>query len=199
MAPSYHTIAIASTLLIAAGSSQALTIMQTSTFNGHTYILIGNDSSTRMTWNEAQAAALTLGGNLVTVNDTAENQYLLTTFAPTAVAVAPQGGGLISLWLGLNDAATESNFVWVDGAPVTYTNWVPGEPAGGAPDEDYAGMLVGPGFGAPGQWHDIVSDFRFNDVVFGVVEVVPEPETYALMLCGIGFLSTIARRRRKAN
>ncbi|MFN9629193.1 MAG: lectin-like protein, partial [Cyanobacteriota bacterium] len=64
------------------------------------------------TWSEAQAQAVSLGGNLVAVNDAAENQFLVDTF-----------GGSESLWLGLTDAATEGSFQWANGEAATYSNW----------------------------------------------------------------------------
>jgi len=45
------------------------------------------------------------------------------------------------------------------------------------------------------------NDFAIDDVFLGTtstVTPVPEPETYALMLAGLGALGVIARRRRKA-
>ena len=45
------------------------------------------------------------------------------------------------------------------------------------------------------------NDFAIDDVFLGTtstVTPVPEPETYALMLAGLGVMGVIARRRRKA-
>lgn len=127
---------------------------------------------------------------------------MLDTFRATALSLEPQLTGLRSLWIGLNDVEREGTFVWSSGAPVTYTNWAPGEPAGGRLDENYVGMVVDPGFATPGQWHDIVSDFRYNDVTFGVVKITPlaaVPEPSALALAGFGLAgllcSGLARRK----
>jgi len=80
---------------------------------------------------------------------------------------------------------------WVDGAPTTYTNWVPTEPHSSVGDgEDYGGILLN--FWEPGKWHDL--RFESGDVVYGVVEVVPEPSTWVLAVMGLGL---ILLRRRK--
>jgi hypothetical protein len=40
-------------------------------------------------------------------------------------------------------------------------------------------------------------DADYDDLVVGIkVSVVPEPETYALMLAGLGIMGFVARRRR---
>jgi hypothetical protein len=42
-----------------------------------------------------------------------------------------------------------------------------------------------------------IIDADYNDLVVGIsVSVVPEPETYALMLAGLGIMGFVARRRR---
>ena len=100
--------------------------------------------------------------------------------------------------LGLNDTEFEGTFRWADHTPVQYTNFIAGEPAGDFPDEDFVGMVVQTGFGVAGQWHDIISDFRFNDVTFGVVEVAPVPLPFpaALLATAIGGLAAFRRHNK---
>jgi hypothetical protein len=115
--------------------------------NGHAYLYVGDG----MTWADAEEYAVSLGGHLVTINDAAENDWLIATFGT-------------QYWMGMNDIAVEGTWVWASGEPVTYTNWHVGEPndIGG---ED-GGVVSGPFFG---QWNDEAVD---GAQAF-VVEVVP--------------------------
>jgi Ca2+-binding RTX toxin-like protein len=104
---------------------------------GHIYFL--SNTALGTSWTDAQVQAIAAGGNLVTINDAAENQWLINTF-----------GTAESFWIGLNDVNNEGVFEWVSGEPVTYTNWAAGEP-NNIGDEDYGEL--NPSF-APGQWND---------------------------------------------
>ncbi|MFN6001927.1 MAG: lectin-like protein, partial [Dolichospermum sp.] len=104
-------------------------------YNGSQYTLTNLG-----TWQQAQAQAQSLGGNLVTVNNQAEQNWLVSTF-----------GGNEQLWIGLTDEVTEGQFNWASNETSTYTNWFPGQPDNGGPQgEDYVVM----NFGAAGQWND---------------------------------------------
>jgi Tol biopolymer transport system component len=148
------------------------TIIATARYRGHTYHLLGIDGA--VWWDEAEAEARRLGGHLVTVNDAAENRFLLERFGPVAEGYANAHDlpdrHAISLWIGLTDQGREGRWTWVSGEPVGYTNWNPGQPEGTYPDEDFGGMLVN-FLGTPGRWHDVVGDTRLTDLPFGVVEI----------------------------
>lgn len=123
--------------------------------NRHAYYLL-KDS----TWTGSEAAAISLGGHLVTINNEEENVWVTQTFGHFG------GGNYPVLWIGLNDATVEGTFVWASGEQSTYTNWHSGEPNGAFPNEDYAHITVAYG---NGEW----VDRRDSDgnKLYGVVEL----------------------------
>jgi hypothetical protein len=154
--------------------------------NNHLYYLLAPAS-----WTDSQTQALILGGNLVTINDAAENAWVYSTF----------GGMNRPLWLGLTDQAVEGTFTWVSGEPLSFVNWNTGEPNNGSgfvPNEDYVYMIeANPAWPqlSPGKWNDVPVDGEgIHKPVYGVVEVVPEP---SIMAFGIGSLVALSWARRK--
>ena len=176
-------------------------------FGGHSYFLTNGLSS----WTGAQVQAVSLGGNLVTINDVAEQNFLVSTFLSGADATTK------SYWIGINDQASEGVFVWASGEPVTYTNWEVGEPnnyvnAFAVNGEDFGVINWTPAQenrGSVGSWND-VPDIGINGSLngplplLGIVEVAPSavPEidpagmgsVLALVTGGLGLLE---RRRLK--
>lgn len=142
------------------------TVLQQAAFQGSTYYLLSESS-----WPDAQHAAANLGGHLATVDSLEEDTFLLDSFSATVSSLAADG--IVSLWIGLNDANLEGIYQWVSGSSAPYRNWNPGQPQNGPADEDYAAILV-KGFGTSGRWHDVVLDTRYNDRTFGVVEGLSE-------------------------
>ncbi|WP_028082760.1 lectin-like protein, partial [Dolichospermum circinale] len=125
-------------------------------YNGSIYSL-----TNFATWEEAQAEAQSLGGNLVTINSQEEQDFLVSTF-----------GGTEQLWIGYTDKVTEGQFQWASNETPTYTNWFPGttgispqpDNGGPPPGEDYVVM----NFGAAGKWNDYpntLTPFR------GIIEI----------------------------
>lgn len=102
--------------------------------NGIHYYL----STNQLTWTQAAAQAVANGGHLAVVPNAAVNNFLQAN-----------NSGL-QAYIGLTDEITEGSFRWVDGSPLTYTNWNPGEPnnAGGGNGEDYVVMFN------TGRWND---------------------------------------------
>ena len=116
--------------------------------NGHYYLVVRETVS----WDVAKATAETmtyqgLQGHLVTFSDLAEDQWVYHTMT---------GGPLGNAWIGLYQDMTDPSYVepaggwvWVDGTPLTYTNWyTPSEPNNGGGLEHYGGYWPGD------QWND---------------------------------------------
>ncbi len=139
--------------------------------NGHVYYLLGTN-----TWIGSEAWAEEMGAHLATINDAAENNWISNTF------LVPQfQGSFHDLWVGLYDPvqgnpSTASDYVWVNGEPVTYTNWRPLEPSN-IPGEYYNYMYstVFSGLGVAGQWNNVVNagPGSSEPPIMGVVEYVP--------------------------
>src|SRR5688572_3780921 len=70
-------------------------ILAETTYRGHRYYLLKE-----MTWQNAEAAAVSLGGHLVTINDSHEHEYLWALWGRDHL-----------LWIGLNDVKEEGSFV----------------------------------------------------------------------------------------
>ena len=143
--------------------SQILAGPITNTANGHWYYLLEGTY-----WTNAEAQAVSLGGHLVTINDAAENAWVLNTFGNI-------GGVPRQLHIGLTDEGHEGNWVWISGEPAAYRNWAPGEPNNGNgyfPYENYS-MMHAPGSGWPeGSWNDLMGSLAVQQY-WGVVEVGP--------------------------
>lgn len=115
--------------------------------NGHLYLLTSASTS----WTAAQTEATSVGGNLVAINDAAEEAWLQQIFGTSS-----------NLWIGLTDQASEGTFTWINGEAVTYTNWDSGEPNdGGGSGQDYGVMNFN------SRWDDQVD----NADHFGVIEI----------------------------
>lgn len=110
------------------------------------------------TWMDARIECKKRGGDLVVIEDKAENEAL----AQRAVALQGQA----SQWyFGLNDLQQEGAFVWLDGDPVGMTFWLPGEPNGDA-EENCGVLLVG-----SKSWNDGACDIA----AFFICELPNEP------------------------
>lgn len=121
--------------------------------------------STADTWLGAQDQAEALGGNLVTINDTAEGNWLLEKFGPS------------EYWIGLNDSPIygnpEAQYQWVSGEEVIYTNWRSDEPSNKAFDPE------GEDFGeikSNGEWNDVPNDVEASAgrINRGIIEISPD-------------------------
>jgi len=154
--------------------------------SGHDYYLLTSDF-----WEPSEAAATSLGGHLVTINDQLENDWVWNTFANF-------GGTSRTLWTGYHRLVDGGPFVWVSGETPGFENWQAGEPNNVQGNENYA-AFVPPGQDPTGKkWFDMfpaTTYFFDGSPIHGVVEVVPEPSTGALLLSAIVAASFGTRRK----
>lgn len=134
--------------------------------NAHEYFLLSPGG-----WTESESLAVSLGGHLVTIDDAAEQAWVFGTFGAW-------DGIQRSLWIGLSDAAVEGTFIWADGSPAGYSNWLAGQPDDSpvTNGEDFVHMLnVGNVYGHPGgYWNDLADanpGFETFNPICGVVEL----------------------------
>ncbi|MCU0707694.1 MAG: S8 family serine peptidase [Pirellula sp.] len=144
--------------------------------NGHYYAL----TSGIKTWQASQAEAASLGGNLVTVNDQLEQNFLKRVFFS-----GPNRNW--TYWIGLNDIGEEGNFVWASGEPVEFTNWAPFEPNDGGIGEDGVQINFDP-FNNNGAWNDLWDTYNF----YGIIELNSLPANFALVKEGLNTFSLAA-------
>jgi hypothetical protein len=130
--------------------------------NGHIYYLLSNSD-----WISAESAAIGLGGHLATINDLAENNWVLHRWGTNR-----------SIWIGLNDPVTgdgggtqhAANFVWTSGDTSAYRNWRSGEPSG----DNYTYVYALNQGAIAGQWNDdsnVITPGGSEPALYGVVEV----------------------------
>lgn len=164
--------------------------------NGHIYYLLSQN-----TWTASEAEAISLGGHLATIDDTAENSWVLNTFSLF-------GGSAKTLWIGLTDIGHIGDFEWISGEAAMYQNWARFGGVNNEPNnigiEHYVQIYdLHRGIFA-GFWNNLADATVETGVpLHGVVEVatpsaaVPEPSAVALCGSGLMVLGLVHHRRAR--
>lgn len=151
-------------LSFSAGRASGVEILDWAQEGGHTYYLLSASD-----WFGADAAATRLGGHLVTIDNQAENTFLLTRFAAAAAAKTP-AEAQTGFWIGLSDENLEGTWTWSSGSPLNYANWWNSSPRASYESWDF-GYVEVIGVDA-GLWKDAAWNgdgvYRY---LFGIVEV----------------------------
>jgi hypothetical protein len=99
-------------------------------------------------WYAAEAECIAAGyASLASVGDAVEQaglESIVNTLGP------PHD----HYWIGLNDQQTEGTFLWADGDPFGYSNWLPGEPNAASTSEDCVHFWKLGAPGSAGMWND---------------------------------------------
>ena len=80
--------------------------------------------SAKLSWENARAVCLGFEGDLVSIKDIKETEFIKYLISVSKLSFA---------WIGLNDRLMEGQFVWSDGTPFNssvYSNWADSEPNG---------------------------------------------------------------------
>lgn len=157
--------------------------------NGHEYEVVRSEG---ITWEAARAAAQSLGPgwDLVTIGLENENTFVENLLGTANLADRSH------FWMGATDTAIEGTWVWVDGTPVTFSDWWAGEPNDVFSSEDFLAYDLR---GAAWAWNDapavLPPVYPRGYVAERVApQAVPEPTSIALI--GLGLLGLAAARRK---
>ena len=88
-----------------------------------------------------------MGGELAIIESEKENEFIFDLLKKTD-GLSPSG-----VWIGLQ-RQDDGSFQWVDGTPVVYNKWAPGEPNDHLGVEDCAHMYLRVGSPVEGKWND---------------------------------------------
>lgn len=107
-----------------------------------------------MSWSFARDLCKDLGGNLVTVTSTKENQVITDLI---------KSGAKDAYWLGATDGVygTEKDFQWVTGENFSYSNWMSGEPSSSGTDGEKEHFIeIRKSYGS--KWNDVNNISKTN-------------------------------------
>ena len=142
-------------------------------------------------WEDAKLDAESRGGTLA-ILDTEEKMTQAYDYLMTEFNYWSQN----DLWIGLTDEVTEGQWKWLDGTDLTYSNWYGNsdgsEPNNGSGIEHYAAIFRNDqNFHQFGEWNDLSGSTELPYLL----QTVPEPSTYALILGAVALGFSIGRRK----
>jgi hypothetical protein len=205
---SLYSIAVTSALLATSSMASGTALVNFGTWggNGHYYAIYSSDND--LTWSQAEAAAVGLGGHLASIASKAENDFIYSLIAPhVATLYVADPGNLLGPYIGGYRAANGGPFFWSDGETFNYTNWAIGEPSNSGGQENALHFFANgtDPIDAPGEgafWNDVGPNANGRNLLKPyVVELasapaVPEPASWAMMIGGFALAGGALRRGR---
>ena len=128
-------------------------------YEGHTYVLIPQGKNWQMAKRDAEAR----GGHLAVISSAPEQRFI------EKLIDKAMGRGVSPVWIGLTDEEGEGIWKWVNGEPLTYTNWQRRQPSNdnGITEENYCVIWHSNAQSPPpdgyrgarkGEWNDVAGD-----------------------------------------
>lgn len=194
---------LSSILLIGPSLAFAQPVAQ-GTFGIYTYVAIAAPNG--ITWSDAEASAVAMGGHLASITSVAEDQFIYSLVSSDASLWAWEGGVTngagLGPWIGGYRTTAGGPFQWSDGSVFSYSNWASGEPNNYGGNENYTMFYSSTGSLMNDTWNDYPDTtpdaYHVGPDPHGyVVELVPEAGTTNLFLLGaITFMVERFVRRR---
>lgn len=131
------------------------------------------------TWPNAKVLCENVGGQLCVMQSPDENAF---------VASKLMG---VTAYIGLHDSNVEGFFEWIDGTPLSFTNWSAGQPNNSNGDQDYVELLP------DGTWNDqYTTSLReyICKVPCYTVTQISGPPSGALFPCGTTKVSYVVKQ-----
>ncbi|HNX90276.1 MAG TPA: lectin-like protein [Candidatus Omnitrophota bacterium] len=149
-------------------------------YNGHWYETVyAVNGGLDQTWDQSRSMAQALGGDLVTINDAAENAWLVENMF---------SGTHSTMWIGMYRYGSLNEWAWASGDPISYTQLSFEE----VPYDMYLGNYVTL-FG-DGKWGVSVGSYIGAGIAEGAV--TPEPASMALFGLGASALAFVRRKKK---
>ena len=125
--------------------------------NGHWYRAVLQPNG--VTWAQAEPAARAAGGYLATITSAEENAFVFGLVNTPAFFFSGNGfGPALGGFQSAGSPKPGGGWQWVSGEPWAYANWLPGQPDGSSPGEDYLEFCSAVSGKPAPKWNDIPGD-----------------------------------------